>query len=426
MWVYRRHQYWRARESQAIGGPQAPSEKAIWVWLDQFSRQALLIAAVVALVLGVGWIVRLLLFTPPVYEAEARILASNRTSLVSEPDGQTDSRSHIDEAIAFLRSPFLLLRVIDDPDIGRLSGDPGQTIDLDYLCREVTIHFIENSDLLAIRCRRAEPKEAAAIVKAVLDAYMKTVTDREAWNSQIVVDLWVRECDQVARELELEQQRIRLLQKKLLAGESAARDAEPRQPNGPWELQSATVWLEQEVARLMARRAEWEALRSEFQTADPLDETQLNSEELAALDTDRAYFQPELEVLLAAQASAKTPETLDHLEYRIKWWQGEANRRARELLIQRRQLKVGLSTWQIDRLDKSIMHVQYHLDRIRRMAIAWASLEELQLSVLLEELRETEEYFKMIADRSESLNVELRSPIRVADMRRAAIPTLPL
>lgn len=364
-----------------------------WHRLDRVLRLALPVALCVGTVLGVAWVVRILR-TPPVYEAWAllRVRADWKAPLDVDAH-HTNLAEHISLTLQRIRGPACLVRVLADPDIARLTGRSGEPIDYKYLEQNVQVQSIEQSELFRISLRHEDPKQAAEIVNAVLDAYVKVEGDRDAHASQLVVDIWDRELDRMSRELEAVRK---------LARELSTQD----QPTVADDVERALAWLGERRAQLAQRRSEWEARRTFAQQPDNTLEL---IKELKPGYAER--LQEELANAWAAQTPAKpldSNEADQRAAERKEWIRINFDRSLDRHDAHLRPLFVGLCTEEIDRLTAMIDLYDVKIDQIEREPAYCDRLAVVQLEVLRTELENLEAAFKVLAERAESQKVEMR------------------
>lgn len=363
------------------------------------------------------------------HQATAMIcIRDDRPYIVAPTPGQENLDRFIRTQVNLLLSRIVLDRVLADPEIAKMDEFKTQSQPLDYLSQHLRVTSIENSELFQVSFIGQTPESAAAIVNAVLDAYLKIQGDLEAHRVMQVVQLLDKEMDRRSREIERKRHALRQLTKMVQASETEG-------PGGEWRPEAAAVqqmWMQawREEVELGARLSALEetAVESQVPAAaevesavvdDPavqelsrrLDEAQQELKELAQLKPERAArFEGPIKEKVAklkAELALKTELTR---QWRLSQ-RGKAAQSQRDAEIAQARLEL-----------KTKQHVLARLSALmgEQMAAREKSANrELDAEFLRRDLARAETVYQNIADRAESLATEMRAPARVGEMRRA-------
>lgn len=374
------------------------------------------------------------------YEVGALLAIHQRRPHIFAPqpdleDGERFQRTQIN----ILRSRIVLDRVISDPQIATLQDLQGSKDPLEYLERHLRVVCVDNdSELYEIIFSGKTPESAALVANAVLDAYVRIRTEIEAQQSQQVVDFLEKEMDRRTREWERLRQSIRALTKIIQRDTTQGPDAQLRPDAETLQPMWQQAWREELelTARLAALEeliaadpdaAEQAVSAAEVQqdpsVAELAQHLQAAKEELGkvqGLKPERAAkFRPEIE-----QRVAKLQGELALRTELARDWHAAQRQRARETERnqERARLKLELATKRhvVARLSTLLSEQSAARERNAN--------HELDLEFLRQDLERSEAMYNSIAERAEALKTNMRSPVRVGEMRRAradeAVPVL--
>ncbi|MCR4413434.1 MAG: AAA family ATPase [Thermoguttaceae bacterium] len=118
----------------------------------------------------------------PVYTAVASFHVASTLAPIL-PDGAERTATAFDiyknTQIQYVKSRWVLTAALRKPGLSDFSVFQGELDPVDWLARNVTANFPGNAEIMTISLKAENPQEAATLVNAVVDAFMKEVVDAE-------------------------------------------------------------------------------------------------------------------------------------------------------------------------------------------------------------------------------------------------------
>ncbi len=252
------------REEQAVSIPFILT--ALRRWWRVAAPVALLLAA------GGGTLVRLF-FCEPTYEANAWFrIEGNAPFVAFQPRSDESSKAFFETQVELIRSPLVLGPAVARPEIGGLPRLAKIGDKIGWLSKQVRVTSLGDSELFTICFSDRQPKDAAAVVNAITEAYFALRDASEGERRQRVLQLLEKEKEKRGEEVCRLREELRSLaehvkDRDITAPRSDA-DYAAKRPAG--DLQGQLVAAQVERAVLEARiQATEEGLKSQTQRNVP-------------------------------------------------------------------------------------------------------------------------------------------------------------
>jgi len=412
-------------------------------YLHAFRRRWLL-AAIVAFTCGTLAAAAAWFCQEPTYNVLAllRIAASQEplafntldNRLQGNPDAYRASQPEL------VKSPFVLAAALRKPEVARLATLRGRNDPAGWLAKALQVKIPKDTDIMRVCLKSADPAEAVALVKAVVDAYMNEVVDMEQKQRQRRLS----ELDRAATDKEGDVRRkrtdLKQLTEQLGSGDTQTLSVKQQiQLQQFGELRKQVIQVQAEIWRAEGQLKAQQALLDAAAQGAKIDPPQ---EELAAvLAADPVYkelFRQKAELAvkramtesvvqapasqqLAPAAPAGLAKVLDaHLDSRRKQLQEEAYQSGRtkaQAEVKRLQAQIAVLNQQEQLLNKDVAQLRKETEQIG----SWST----DVEMMRNEIKQLEEVLNGIAREREQLKVELRSAPRVTLIQPAQAPDAP-
>ena len=376
----------------------------------------------------------------PTYKASSwlQILERPPTLVYSSGEG---SQGFVNTQVQLIRSPLVLGPVISLPEIADLPEVKGQADPIQWLKNHISVQSVGGSELFTISFAGPKPESAAIIANAVTDTFFNQRRDKDAKQTQRIIELLDEEWERRRTEVETLRENVRELTKQ----------ATGRDPFGPiqspeWPIGNPLANLQRDLNNTVV---EEEFLKAEIQAYEEI----IGGQEIAIPDgTVENSVENHPEIIQRKQAIAAQQAKLHEIDRRAAKGKKdpfyldlageiETDEAALETLRQelwpkvKEELETNLALSRKTELED----MKSRLDGYTRMREFLQkryddqlkdrkeySGETLTLEFKRAELGRAEEVLDLMATRASRLRTEQRAPDRVTRLKEAEIPSLPV
>jgi capsular exopolysaccharide synthesis family protein len=476
-----------AMEVRGLGRGSAPPRDHsqpglnLWFILNSLRRWWMWALPSALLLTAIGVSVVVLTFEKK-YEAESWIRIENRTPWLVFPSAGDQSAWFAQTETAIVRSPMVLGKVVERPDIATVPWLEKLAEKITALSREVKVTSVGGSELYRITFACNDPDYAKNIVNAVTEAYFEFRDTTEGERSQKVIELLEKEKGSWQQEvIKLRKEVLDLAKQgngRAAVGTNPNTDAVEKRPLVDWhsKLSAATVNCLEQKARLQVLKEELEKMKAKErdrvtsqQAADakaagkkpePLSERDLERQDALAaemlarhheinrlskaIEDKQAYLRDVVEPRVKGgkdspvykEKEAEIARDREHLERRKAELRPEVLEQANQWVIADRaalaNAAIHKQQTEVDRMELEIrglenVEAQLKVANEKEVkAVNRANVDTLDLEFKRDELARAEKVFEQISQRTLQLQTEQRAPARVTLMQYAARPNAPI
>lgn len=239
---------------------------------------------------------------PPRVRATLKVQRERPRILFDLSRNDTDPGRFMADQAALLRARFVLQEALRNPRVAALPIVRQQEVPIDWLERELVVKVLPGLDLIQVSLQGAQNADTAAVLNAVIDAYMRVVVEKERTEQlsryEYLQKLWARLQDELkAKRKHLKEMadstaaldeptvtRLREVRFDVLAQRVRQKyDAELSKHTIEARLKGAEKAPDIE-ARLLAEKSEVEALLSGLDTQIAQLQAELQSQTVGSLD----------------------------------------------------------------------------------------------------------------------------------------------
>jgi capsular exopolysaccharide synthesis family protein len=388
------------------------------------------------LILGAVAAAGVYVLAEPLYEATAWLRLEDPPPYIAFPS-QEESRHYVQTQIEVIHSPLVLGSVLSQANIASLPDIQAEESPIEWLAKEVRVRLVGQSELMTISVASRDPNHAAAIVSAVVKAYLALQANSDAERRQRIIELLEEEQERRARDVERLRDAVRTLTKQATGKDPFAITTETDRPaNHPLaDLQNRLVGVEVERHLL-------EAQVKAAEQSGVVDRVEIPESTLERALDDRQEVQTVKEQVLAKRAllgeyAARLAGGAEDPLYRNL--EGECKqteqllRQTRESLRDpvRKELRTALLSQRQETMEK--MREQLAALRLTEGMLreqcdtevkgaVELSGQTLELQFKQGELARAEQVFERIASRVTALRTEQQAPSRVSLLKEASVP----
>ena len=409
---------------------------AIRRWWKIATPTALVFAAAAAAVI---W----LQFTP-MYEATAWFKIDEGSPFIAYNEKLEDRSSthvYVQTQIELLRSTLVLGPVISTPEIAAIADIAQQADKIRWLGSRIQVRSVGESELFTVSFAHPDPKAAATVVNAVLDAYFRLRED--LFNKKADLVIQKLEEEKVRREREVERLRVNVKELALLATgkDPFAANTEPaRNLIHPLaDLQMRVVLADVELAVLQARMQAMKEMASssgsmisqaavERKVAEQAEVQRVK----ALLNAKRARLNEIKSTSVKREADPMYQRLLTEIgsdEQALAKRQAELRSQLTEdmkmvaEINQKEQINTLQLEWESRRIARDMFSASYE-NQLKD--VKTTSGDTLQLRFKQGELDRAEAVYALISDRILKLRTEQGAPERITRLRDAEPPRAPM
>lgn len=438
--------YRDAIRSKSVLG-ETPISPAFLLWVfKKWWKIALPTGAVFAAVAAAAvWYMHI-----PRYQAKALLMIQGDSPYVAFAGGRSgvESARYVQTQLELLRSQVVLEPVIARPEIAAIPQLAESPSPVDALRYGLSIQGVGQSDLYYIGYVSTSPDDAAKVVNAVVNEYLKFQMDDDAERAQRVID--ILEDERRRRAVEVERLRKRLVE---LAKEVTGRDPYTgsstdlqRSLNPIGSLFQSLTELDLEREMLKAKMRFLQEL--DYDAKDPLESSGLltldvenhleTTNRQAAIDEvkDRMKEIKEAAIRYQKNPQWETSPAYVTLQKELKLREKDLadfkvqlrkmilykRKEQRKLDNQQEIANLGRQLEMLDRRDEVLS--KRFADQLSSVTTGEGKGVELEFARA--ELGREEKVFELIASRKLALQTELRAPARIQLTRKADVPIRPI
>ncbi len=419
---------WQAAEAAP------PGSGGVVAYLHAFRRRwpavifaGLLVAAVCA---AAAWFL-----VRPQYSATAliRVSAANQAVLFQNTSDARNFDVYKSTQLEYLRSRFVLVSALRRPEVARLAAIQAEPDPVQWVSERLSVRYPGDAELMQVSVTSEKGDEAAALVNAIVDAYMEEVVDVEQNERRNRLG----ELDQLYVEKESE---VRKLQNDLkqLSAQLETGDSQTLTLKQQITLQqfstyrSELVGVNLKIMRAQGEIALKEAIRekaaqlqiadSEIDAAGRIDpvmvQLQLRQTELKALANQmRETVRPEF----ANRYEGRYSRELADIEAKI-----QARREELKADLEKKRLAtldedIERLKFELTVLDQQRIQLEQEVENVRKTAETFGK-GSIEVEFLRAEVDLARKTLATIAEERNKLRIELRSKPRIALVQRAESP----
>ncbi|MGQ9505322.1 MAG: polysaccharide biosynthesis tyrosine autokinase [Thermogutta sp.] len=372
----------------------------------------------------------------PRYTATAmiRIASSTQTVLFPTNDrGGTSFDIYKATQLEYLRSRFVLVAALRQPEVARLPSIQEQLDPVQWVSENLSVRFPGNSEFMNVSFSSRRPAETAVLVNAIVDAYMREVVDTEQRERRERLS----ELDQLYAEKESELRKLendlKTLSQQLETGDSQALSLKQQiilQQFSTYRSELINVQLR--IMRTQGELSLKKALR------DKAAQLQVTERELdAAARTDPLLLQlsireAELKKLIAQARDVVRPEMANRYGNRFNQdlidVQNRIQARREELRQELEQKRVVNIDEEIENLnfelailDQQQKQLEQEVEKIRQIAETFGK-GSIEIEFLRAEVDLARKTLQTIAEERNRMSIELRAKPRITVVQRAETP----
>lgn len=377
----------------------------------------------------------------PSYMASAWLRIEDRAPFIAFESKEGDqSKSFVQTQLELLRSPMVLEPALAKAELARLDCLAEQDDPVSWLALQIKVKAVGTSELYTVSLTCPEAKAAADVVNAVVDSYFRLREEEEAGRRKNVTEVLRLELQRRTEALKRLRESVREL----------AKLATGKDPFGPTEnvARQPSQSLGDLSNRIVAAEVEESVLAAKLKVLEAIDLKR--RADLPQSTIDRAVAEnPRTQK--AAVALAEKKAALAELEAKLtKGKEDPRYQRAEEAVRQEEkaleQLKAALLKQTKEQLEATLygkreeelaaMRVDLESRRVIKDLLKERYQSELknvqQLSgdtisfkFKQDELAREEKVVELISERVLKLDTEQGAPARVAEMKRAEVPSAP-
>ncbi|NLY01572.1 MAG: AAA family ATPase [Rhodopirellula sp.] len=335
-----------------------------------------------------------------------------------------------------IRSDFVLLAALRNREVAALPVVQAQSDPVAWLANQLEVEFPGDAEVMQIELTGDDPEAAAALVTAVVDAYMNEVVNVERDDRRSRLD----ELDRIYadKEVEMRNKRIDLkhLAEQLGSGDTEALSVKQQITLQQFaELRRETTRLELELRRLQTQLSIKQAA---FESPERLTPTPLEINMLA--DKDHATTQLTAMRDTAGFLVSETDQRVqpgrgaDHAGA----YQSQLEYFDQQIADRREQLRQELEHGKRIEVKQELAELkaeleivtQQHAAAMEDLNAARKQAEEvggssIEVEMMRAEIAHLENVLTPIAEEREHVRVELRSAPRISVLQRAEVPRAP-
>jgi polysaccharide biosynthesis transport protein len=392
----------------------------------------IVVAIVLAICVFIGW--RLL---SPKYTARSYIrLHFQKESMLSSNEQRTDENQYElfkKTQMQYINNPFVLKAALHKPDENPISSLPilrKQDDPVAWLKSHLSVFSPDHSEIIEVSLSADDPKEAAEIVTAVVDAYKSEVVDNDMNRRRDRVNDLERlytDNDQIVRN--------RRNDLKLLAEQLGTAESENLNLKQKLTLEELGVYRNQlaqrdfEVGRL---RSELASRQAELKAVKSADISDLECEMFAQGDPVLKNLSQEIFLRkMDKESGSQTPEDksnkdAEKRQAQLERFENEYKDRIgkiKEEILHKRQTDVEK---EIKRLEAAIeiankqqKNIDEEVQHLRKQAEQFGS-SSVDVQMMRSEIEVREKSLDAIAAERDKLRIELRAPSRIEIMQSKA------
>ncbi len=336
----------------------------------------------------------------------------------------------------YVTSRFVLLAALRQPSVSNLDPVRREPDAAAWLLERLSVRFAGNSELMQISMTAENPEQTAALVNAVVDAYMEEVVAVEHNQRRQRLDELERLYSEKESELRKRRNDLMQLAEQLQTGDSEAlslkeRSAVQRFSMYRQELANVQVSILRMQAELKIREA-WanESLkiaiadqdlemfaRGDVTHSQLLAQRELIRQRMTELERTA---RPEIAEKYLSRYREDLTTLQKQIDTRLEELREEMRRRRRLAIedeISEMKMKLAVLQQQQQELENEVNQARHEAEKL--------GVRSLDVEMMRAEVRVLEDLLRHIGDERQKLAVELRSPPRITLVQHAQVPVAP-
>jgi len=378
----------------------------------------------------------------PGYQAMAWIrIEDKRPVVLSDVKAEADSKKFVATQVQLIHSPLVVGQVLKEPNVATLSQIKNAESPVDWIGDRLTVTPVGESELYNIQFDGPSPEVVAIVANAVVDAYMELHSQRDAGESQRLLELLENEKERHAMEVERLQENVRVLTKRVTGKDPILGNTGPGAPlviapTSADETRLAETEVEREMLEVKLRTYQEslanktveipevlisEAIESQDRVLELRTEIKTIEARIAQLIELSAKGNEDPRVQQAKREFSKQKESLEQLRQELH---GEVLAELQAAELMKREAEVTQLKEEIaDKLGLEVLFKQRIEDRLRQREDLGG--QALELEFARSELARANTVYQQISEKVTELRTEMRAPTRVSLQKAATPPVEP-
>ena len=342
-----------------------------------------------------------------------------------------------------IRSPVVLGECLSQSQIAQMPELKVQLDPLKWATKRLSIASVADSELFLVKFKGPNPVNAAKIVNAIVDTYLKHHRDVAHEEAQRMIEILDRLKAERIHELERLQERVRALTKKV-TGRDIVDTRRPRDgattvnPLAALESRLTEIEVSKEVLEVQyeAARQSLEAKENVAVPARLLEQAVSSHPEVAAMNGELQGIRTEIREYEHTSANPQQLEAVKKLTKRLTTVEKSLAERKQQIRKEStKDLQEGLladERARVEGLADELKKQRTYNDQLReRLAAQKGEMEKygdeaLNLEFARSEMERAEEVFRRLSDRITALQTEKSAEARVSALSAAVAPVDPL
>ncbi len=334
----------------------------------------------------------------------------------------------------YLTSRYVLIAALRDAELADLSTLHEEPDPVGWLARNVRVNFPGDAEIMHVSLRGDDPAEAAALVNAVIDAYLTEIVDVEQGRRRERLN----DLEQIHSEKESEL-RTKRSQLKQLAEQLGSSDRDALNLRAQLAMQQFAAFrgeLSKVQMQLMRMRGELQTRENALERAEQLELSEESLDRALAADMLGTHLQRDLDDVIERQARLQdspfpSEEDQRHFERQENRLREQLETRrdelrenrmrrtinAKRLEVQQLRQEMALVTEQEEQLMAEVVRAREHAESFGGSSI--------DIEMLRSEIELVEGTLRTVAQEREKLLIALRNRPRINLIHRATPPAAP-
>jgi succinoglycan biosynthesis transport protein ExoP len=335
----------------------------------------------------------------------------------------------------YLKINWVLGAALRNPEINQLPIVKRQKDPMKWLSEQLSVTFPGKAEVMEISITTPEPKDAVAIVNAVVDAYQNEVLNSEQDRRRHRLEDLEGVYADIEREIRERRVRLRNLAERF-GGDMESEEFKLRQRMMMEELAFLRQQLMQadlQWSQLNCESASLKAAREEVEKVEP---TEMDCIEYGKSDPQLKRLAEELALQKMQEEDAKNTGALKNDRPVAQKYLADRERAQRKYEERLAQLKDEIKKKKLAEIDREIKKREIFLEQInRRRSLLEKETEKLrkqaeqfgissiEVEMLRVNLKTQEKFLEAVALERARARAELRAPSRIQLVEKASLPS---
>ena len=144
-------------------------------------RRRWFLALIVSLLVAVSVTAGVWFFLPPKEIAYAKLVVTSPMAgaVFQHPEANADSQTYLRTQVAYLRSPMVIDKALNDPEVAKLSFISEHLYPSDWILQQLKIDFPDGPEIPRLFLTLENPEEARLVIAAIIKVYFEEVVDQD-------------------------------------------------------------------------------------------------------------------------------------------------------------------------------------------------------------------------------------------------------